>query len=76
LALSGARAAGDIEAVVRGAIGTRIERRVVGHFASGGIRASVSSQISGPSSSFSASSQRIYNRVAGGFAGRGLDDLP
>lgn len=75
LALSTSRALGDVDAVMRGAIGTRIDRRVVGHFASGGLRATVSAQLSTPSA-FSTTATRIYNRISGSVAGRGLSDVP
>lgn len=67
-----ARGLGDIDSAMRGAIGTRISMRVVGRFTGAGMSVTRSAILSGPSSSFAASSQRIYNRFAGHEVGAGL----
>jgi hypothetical protein len=67
-----ARGLGDLDAGMRGAIGARITRRVTGRFTGAGISTTRSAILSGPSASHAASSQRIYNRLAGAGIGRGL----
>lgn len=71
-ALRGARMIGDVNAGMRGAIGTRFTRRFTGRWASQGISAYTSTNFSGPSSAFSGSSMRIYNRIRGQALGQGL----
>jgi len=67
-----ARGMGDIDSIMRGAIGTRFTFRVAGRFTGAGISTTRSAILSGPSAQFSASSQRIYNRFAGHELGAGL----
>ena len=67
-----ARPLGDVQATMRGAIGTRITHRTIGRFSGAGISTSRSAILSGPSSSFSSGSQRIYNRFVGRSLGGGL----
>ena len=64
-ALAGARGLGDVNAGMRGAIGHRITRRVAGRFAAGGLRTSLSTTLTGPSSAQIDSSTRLYNRISG-----------
>ncbi len=47
-ALKGARGLGDLDAGMRGAIGTRVTHRFVGRFAAQGISTTVRSSVSGP----------------------------
>jgi len=72
VALRGAQALGDLDAGMKGAIATRVSRRFVGRFSSGGISAVTSGSIVGPSSAFTGGSARIYNRVRGRVFGRSL----
>jgi hypothetical protein len=71
-ALRGARLIGDVNAGMRGAIGTRFTRRFTGRWAAQGITAYTSTQFSGPSGAFTGSSLRIYNRIRGQALGQGL----
>ncbi len=70
--LSAARAIGDINSIMRGAISTRITHRATGRFATGALSTTRSAVITGPSSQFTASAQRIYNRVSGRGTGQTL----
>lgn len=72
LALQGAQALGDVDSVMRGAIGRRVTHRFVGRFAAQGISTTVSTSLSGPSSRSIGSSSRLYNRIRGRAFGRGL----
>lgn len=68
-ALSLARVLGDVDAVMRGAMSTRILRRVEGRFTAGGLSTTRSAVLSGPPSGFAGGAQRIYNRLLGGSVG-------
>lgn len=73
--LVAAQSLGDVNATMRGAIGHRISRRVVGRFAGRGLHANVSTTLSGPGRKWTGTSMRIYNRISGrgfGAALRGL----
>jgi hypothetical protein len=72
LALRGAQGIGDMDAVMRGAIATRVTHRFVGRFAARGVSTSISASLSGPSSGYIGSSNRLYNRIRGRAFGRGL----
>lgn len=74
-ALSTAALLGDVQSVIRGAIGHRVSRRVTGRFASGALRAQVTANITGPSSSFSNAATRLYNRISGFTVGRGFGEF-
>jgi hypothetical protein len=74
-ALKGARGLGDIQSGMTGAIGTRVTHRFIGRFAAQGISTSISASLSGPSSSYIGSSNRLYNRIRGQAFGRGLGGL-
>lgn len=74
-ALTGAEIAGDIQSVMRNAIGTRVTRRVVGRFASGSLRAQVSATVTGPPASFQGAATRILNRISGFTVGRGVGGI-
>jgi len=71
-ALRGARVLGDVDAGMRGAIGRRVTHRFVGRFAAQGLSTTVNATLSGPSSSYIGSSNRLYNRIRGRAFGRGL----
>ena len=64
-ALTGAQSIGDVNATMRGAIGSRIVRRVTGRFAAGGLHANVSTTMTGPGREWTGASMRIYNRISG-----------
>jgi len=70
--LTAARMLGDANSLMRGALAQRFTHRFTGRFVSGGLSTTRSAILSGPSSQFSSSAQRIYNRVSGGVLGRGL----
>ncbi len=74
-ALRGARGLGDLDSVMRGAIGTRVTHRFVGRFAAQGLSTSVSATLSGPSASSVGSSSRLYNRIRGQAFGRGISSF-
>jgi hypothetical protein len=74
-ALRTARGLGDVESGFRGAIGTRIVHRASGRWVSGALTAQRTAVISGPSTGFNASAQRIYNRVSGNVIGNRLGSL-
>jgi len=73
--LAAAQSLGDVESAMRGAIGRRIVVRASGRWVSGQIQAQRTAIISGPSSGFNASAQRIFNRVSGRVIGSGLGSL-
>ncbi len=75
LALKGARALGDVSAQMRGAIGLRVTRRFVGRFAGGGLSTVLSTSLTGPSSSYIGSSNRLYNRIRGRAIGRSFGEI-
>jgi hypothetical protein len=74
-ALKGARALGDVQSGMTGAIGTRVTHRFVGRFAAQGISTTISTSLSGPSGSSVGSSSRLYNRIRGQAFGKGLGGL-
>lgn len=74
-ALTSARVLGDIQSVMRGAISQRISFRVAGSFASSGLRANLSTTVSGPPGSFQGAAGRIYSRISGAAAGRSIGGI-
>ncbi|MDK1039627.1 MAG: hypothetical protein QGD91_12065 [Actinomycetota bacterium] len=73
--LKTAQTLGDVSAVMRGAILHRTSRRISGRFASGFLRAKVTTSLSGPGTAWAGSSTRLYNRIAGRGLGVGLRGL-
>ncbi len=71
-ALFTARVIGDLDSVLRSALTTRIFHRVSGRFSSGSLTARTDAIVSGPTSEFSSTGQRIYNRFSGAELGRGF----
>ena len=74
-AVTSARLIGDMQSVFRNSIARRLTVRSAGSFASQGLRAQVTSTITGPSSAYQGAAQRIFNRVSGRVTGRELSEF-